>query len=51
MTINTTVLWKLRDSDQPALDLPLYCEDFDLIFNNPVAADYRQQREATTAAG
>ncbi|MCB0580453.1 MAG: hypothetical protein KDD10_14230, partial [Phaeodactylibacter sp.] len=34
MTINTTVLWPRRDV---SLTLPLFCEDFDLIFNNPAS--------------
>ncbi|MCB0596913.1 MAG: hypothetical protein KDD28_22705, partial [Phaeodactylibacter sp.] len=34
MTINTTVLWPRRDV---SLTLDLYCEDFDLIFNNPAS--------------
>ncbi|MCO6487937.1 MAG: hypothetical protein J5I98_05940, partial [Phaeodactylibacter sp.] len=36
MVINTTVLWPRRDV---SLTLPLFCEDFDLIFNNPASLD------------
>ncbi|MCB9293579.1 MAG: hypothetical protein H6559_10730 [Lewinellaceae bacterium] len=36
MVINTTVLWPRRDV---SLTLPLFCEDFDLIYNNPASLD------------
>ncbi|MCB0593661.1 MAG: T9SS type A sorting domain-containing protein [Phaeodactylibacter sp.] len=34
MTVNNTVLWPRRNVN---LTLPLFCEDFDLIYNNPAS--------------